>query len=134
MLEGRCAWTTAPEQRSLSANDRTSSFDLDICSQSNEFLHMHKAILEDIFNDDASAFRLRSECHELRLRVRREARVLFGGNIGSLQCGAVAHDANAVRSDLKFHAALFRTYRAASSDAQGRIRRPAGLHRSTRQQ
>jgi hypothetical protein len=44
---------------------------------------MHKAVFEDVFGDRAGAFGLSGEGHVLCLHVGREARVLFGGDVGS---------------------------------------------------
>ena len=82
----------------------------DVRAHADEFLHVHEAVLEDVFGDGGGAFGLGGEGHELRLHVGGEAGVLFGGDVGGLERAAGA-DADVVLADVDADAALLRAWR-----------------------
>ena len=54
---------------------------------------MHEAVLEDIFSNDRSSFRLRGQRHVLRLHIGWKSGIFFGHDIGGAE-RVVAHHAH----------------------------------------
>ena len=79
----------------------------DVGAHAVEFLHVHEAVLEDVFGDGGGAFGLGGEGHVLGLHVGGEAGVFFSGDVGGLERAAGA-DADVVFADLDADAALFK--------------------------
>src|SRR5262249_52329155 len=50
---------------------------------------VHETVLKDVLGDDGGALGLGSQNHVLRLHVRGEAGIFFGGNVGGIQQVAV---------------------------------------------
>src|SRR5579871_2471493 len=71
-------------------DDRLPPFDADIGAHARQFLRMHEAILEDRFRDEGDAFGLGHERHELRLKVGREAGMLFRLHVDALEFSTCA--------------------------------------------
>ena len=82
----------------------------DVRAHAVELLHVHEAVLEDVFGDGGGAFGLGGEGHELGLHVGGEAGVLLGGDVGGLEVAAGA-DADVVVADVELDAALLRAWR-----------------------
>src|ERR1035441_6065736 len=78
----------------------------DVRAHAVEFLHVHEAVLEDVFSDGGGAFGLGGERHVLRLHVGGEAGVLFGGDVGGLERAAAA-DADVLLADVELDATGF---------------------------
>src|SRR6202040_1289183 len=68
-------------ERSFTDYHGAAAFDFYVRAHADQFLRVHKAVLKNIFDDDGSAFGLRSSRHELRLHVGGEAGIFFGGEI-----------------------------------------------------
>ena len=49
-----------------------------------QFLHMHEAVLENLFPDGASPAGPRHQGHELRLQISWKTRIRLSSNLGSL--------------------------------------------------
>ena len=56
---------------------------------------MHETVLENILSDNAGAFGLRGQRHELRLHVGGKTGIFFGDHVGGSEW-IVSHDANGV--------------------------------------
>ena len=85
--------TAAAESACRAADGGGLAIDLDVGAHAHQFLHMHEAILEDVFRDQADAFGLRGEGHVLGLHVGGEAGILLGGDVGGAEL-AVGADAD----------------------------------------
>ena len=67
------------------------SIHLDVGAHADQFLHVHEAILEDVFADLAYAFSLRGKRHVLGLHVGGKAGIFFGGDVGAAERAVGAH-------------------------------------------
>ena len=85
---------------------RTPALDLDIRSHTHQFQRVHEAVLKNILRHHRGAFRLRGQCHKLRLHVCGEARILLGRHVARLQ-RRVAHHPHGVSRNFRPHAGLF---------------------------
>ena len=83
--------TAAAERRCRTANRGGAAVDLDVGAHAHQFLHVHEAVLEDVFCYLADAFGLRGKRHVLRLHVGGKARIFFGGDVGGAQFAIAAH-------------------------------------------
>src|SRR5215831_10531315 len=73
------------------------ALDLDVRAEALQLLHVHEAVLEYRFRDDAGAARDGVERHELRLHVGRKRRIGRGADVDRIQ-GSVRSEGDPVLS------------------------------------